>query len=184
MDNNYTKDWVIKRKKGNKLILCRIPLSEKFAESYSMFRITFTESRMLLSVGSWEQVDEDEFWSCKQLSQDTELKNKFFEIAKLHITNDVRQEVSKKVESNVPGTSCLIRTSNKSYIQIGFRKGRNITQINRVCISDRKREEFFETCRRTDDPQATTYYKIRNGYKYFDEWSTFMDEEYKRQINR
>lgn len=181
MDDNYTKEWAVQRKKGNKLILCRIPLTQKIEESYSLFRITYTEFQKFLATGMWNLVDSDEYWSQTTLGTNEDLKRVFFDIAKNHITEKTRKEVSKKVESKVPGTSCLIRSANKTYIQIGFRKGGNHTQINRVCIDNWTREKFFEHCRLTNDPIATTYYKIREGYRYFDYWSEYMDNEYKRQ---
>lgn len=184
VEDNYTKEWAVQRKKGNKLVLFRVPITQEIKESYSLFRITYVEFKQLLATGLWNQVDEFEYVSQATLNTNNDLKTAFFDIAKNHISKSTRKEVSKKVQSDVPGTSCLIRSANKTYIQIGFRKGANHTQLNRVCIDNFTREKFFDDCRYTDDPLATTYYKIRAGYKCFDYWSNFMDKEYERQINK
>lgn len=176
-------EWVVQRLKGNKLHIFRVPTDTKFPLSYSMFRITNSQRLMLLQQGTWVLMDEDEYTS-KSLSlpENIELKNKYNELAKFYVPKEIGQEVVKKVHTDIPGTSCLIRTSTRSCIQIAYRKNDDKTSINRVCISNTRREEFFETCRITNDPNADKYYKIRNGYKYFSYWDKFMDEEYKRQV--
>lgn len=183
MEDNYTKEWVVQRRKGNKLILKRLPLEQKIAESYSMFRITYQEFRDILKTGIWDVVDEDEYWSQSTLKNE-ELKTVFYAVAKNHVTKEMRKEADKRVESTVRGTSCLIRGSDKSYIRIGYRKGRNTTQINRVCIPDYKREEFFQDCKNTDDPLATVHWALRRGYKYFLDWNEYMDKEFERQTTK
>lgn len=180
---NYEEEWVLQRKKGNKLYLYRVPKTQDFPCSYSMFRIPYTEFISLISMFSWEELDTDSFVSENTLSENGELKCKFYDLAKMCVPKSTRQEVTKKVETDVYGTSCLVRSSNYSSIQIAFRKGRNITQINRVCIPDNVRERFFESCRRTNDPLATVYYKIRNGYDEFEYWSDYMNKEYIRQVS-
>lgn len=190
MDNSYmeevkliNKEWVLQKLRGNKLRIIRIPLETSVPASYSMFRIKYSEKLELLRLGKWDLVDEDEYISDSLSNKENlDLKSHYFKLAKTYVSKDTRKEVHKKQISDVRGTSCLIRTSTKSYIQIAYRRNDNRTSINRVCISDTRREEFFETCRNTDDILASKYYKIRNGYKYFDYWNKFMDEEYNRQV--
>lgn len=179
---NYEEEWVLQRTKGNKLYLYRVPKTQDFPCSYSMFRIPYKEFLLLISTFPWKESEKDSFISETTLSKNLELKNKFFDLAKCYVPKSTRQEVTKKVETDVCGTSCLIRSSNHSSIQIAFRKGRNITQINRVCIPDNVRERFFESCRRTNDPLATVYYRIRSGYGEFEYWSDYMNKEYRRQV--
>lgn len=181
---NYKREWTIQRLRGNKLHLFRIPINIKIQENYSMFRITYEDFRNLLSKGSWNLIDLDEYITESiSLDKNSELEKLFSSMARNHSSKNTTN-FTKRVITNVPGTSCLLRTSTKSSIQIAYRKNNNKTQINRVCISDRDREEFFEDCRNTNDPLALTYYKIRCGYRYFDKWNKYMDKEYQRQIQQ
>ena len=85
----------------------------------------------------------------------------------------------KAKESDIPGTSCLVRIHNpQKFIKIAYRKV-NKNYPDSVCITNTEREKFFA------DAKANNGY-VRKGYKYiitetdstFDKWNDFIDQRY------
>lgn len=98
---------------------------------------------------------------------------------------------NKKVKTDVPGTSKLIRSKDKSKIEIAYRvrnksgKLEEYATSNNTCyISIARRELFFKHSKAAGypiiDSRGHAHYLLKVGNPRFKEWSDFMDQEYLR----
>ena len=136
--------FIIQRKKQNIFEISLTPRNTKIIQSYTLLRLTQDEMDEFCKKGLWENVDG--LLRITAMPR-TGVYKLFFELASAKLMNIPRQDVSKKVQSNVPGTSRLVRSSDKTRIYIARRKGNktlNETRINSVCIDNLLREKFFE----------------------------------------
>lgn len=106
--------------------------------------------------------------------------NRFFELIKL---NSVMREAVPNLifDTDIPGTSKIIRSKDKTIIYIARRKD-NKTRINSTCINDTQREKFFEDSKQCHGiPDKNSKYKLdMDDGAIFEKWATFMDNEYFR----
>jgi hypothetical protein len=177
--------WIIRRKQKDLFEIALFPNSTQVIESYTLLKITNEEHEEFVSKGLWENVDG--VLRIRALPRTTIYKL-FFELAAAKLTGKPRIDVSKKVDSNVPGTSRLVRSTDRTKIYIAKRKGNktlNQTRINSVCIDNRLREQFF------DDVKAKHNYlpflgkyELVSGDEDFNKWSAIMDEQYFWQIGK
>lgn len=90
----------------------------------------------------------------------------------------------KEYPSPVDGTACLVRRGN--IIRIAFRRGKNanINTPNRVCISDKDKQSFFNAVRAENNGKEPTKWQLegKSGITLkFNWWNNFIDNEYKEQ---
>ena len=80
-------------------------------------------------------------------------------------------------DSPVSGTACLVRKGD--VIVIAYRRGKNKDRntLNRVCISDTVKQQFFKECKEIHGPT----YNFVSGEARYDYWNEFMDNEFIRQ---
>ena len=84
-------------------------------------------------------------------------------------------------KSPINGTACLIRKND--VIRIAYRKGKqaNITNPNRICISDRDKQSFFNAVRACNPTSIITDWCLTPKDHHFKHWNAFMDNEYQEQ---
>ena len=90
----------------------------------------------------------------------------------------------KSFESHVKGTSVLVHKPSGGTIQVAFRRNRNITNINCVCISDTVREKFFAECKQSKYYKNGRYVISKQDETLYEKWVTYMQDEYVRQYLR
>lgn len=185
---------LLKKLKNNLYLLTECPKSTFVAESFTLIKIPEHERKTLLSLRWLENDTITSTGFVERYMNDTcqhieVIKTYFNEKAKnldkdLVKTNNV---YTKKIISNVVGTSCLIRTSDRSKISIARRKPgkfQDETRINRVCIDDLTRNKFFQDVKvvKCGDPGKGGYY-LSSGMLLFDRWNKLMDEMFLQQIS-
>ena len=175
--------WIIRRKQKDLFEIALFPNSTELIESYTLLKITQEEYDELTKIALWENIDG--ILRTRALPR-TLLYKLFFELAAAKLNGKTRVEVSKKVESNVIGTSRLVRSSDRTKIYIARRKGNktlNQTRINSVCIDNMLREQFFEDVKAKHDYlQFIGKYELLAGDQDFNKWSRIMDEQYFAQV--
>ena len=84
-------------------------------------------------------------------------------------------------KSPINGTACLIRKND--VIRIAYRKGKqaNITNPNRICISDRDKQSFFNAVRACNPTSIITDWCLTPKDHHFKHWNAFIDNEYQEQ---
>lgn len=87
----------------------------------------------------------------------------------------------KEFESPVPGTACLIRVGET--IRISYREGKkaNITSPNKICISDRDKQSFFNAVRACNPTSIISKWVLTPKDHHYKYWNEFIDNEYKEQ---
>ena len=174
--------WVIRRKQKDLFEIALYPNSIEVIESYTLLKITNEEYEEFVSKALWKNIDG--VLRVTAMPRTTVYKM-FYELAAAKLAGKTRYNMTKKVESNVPGTSKLIRTSDKTRIYIARRKGNktyNQTRINSVCINDILRTEFFNDVKAKHNYQPFLgKYELVVGDDDFDKWSRIMDEQYFEQ---
>ncbi len=90
----------------------------------------------------------------------------------------------KEYPSPVDGTACLVRRGN--IIRIAFRTGKNanVNTPNKVCISDKDKQAFFNAVRADNNGREPTKWQLEGKSTLrtkFDWWNSFIDNEYKEQ---
>ena len=95
---------------------------------------------------------------------------------------DVTVKTPKKpaeYPSPVSGTACLIRRNNT--IRIAYREGKkaNINTPNKVCISDKDKQHFFNAVRAANAcTDIFTSWSLDKNSHHYDTWNKFIDDEY------
>ena len=177
--------WIIQRKQKDLFEIGLFPNSTHVIESYTMLQITNEEREEFEKLGLWENIDG--VLRIRALPR-TSVYKLFFELATAKLSGKPRQDVSKKVNSTVPGTSRLVRSSDRTRIYIARRKGNktlNETRINSVCIDNLLREQFFEDVKAKHDYLPFLgKYELYYTDKDFSKWSNIMDSEYFRQLGK
>lgn len=126
---------------------------------------------------------------------DAELFNRFVQRIKLraheheHEAN-FEKVPNKKISVYIPGTSVLIRNTQKTCIWIARRRksASNSTRctINKIFITDLERKAFFDSVNITGGPDAKSgrycLYKGRDSL-YFKYWNDLMNNRYKQFVN-
>lgn len=174
---------VAHRKKDYTIELMDIPINTQIIQSYSLIEINEDEYMELYKCSdSWyRHTDKPNIiWtSCKPR---TKMYNTFMRLATSKSSGIAYEDLGKKFITDIPGTSRLVRSSDKSRIYIAYRKGNktlNQTRINSVCIDNIRREEFFD-----DVKSKHGYlpfigrYELYAGDYAFDKWNRYMDELY------
>ena len=176
----------ILKKSHGKLVLYRKPLISKSDILYSYVKIPMSEKQVsqLLSYLSARGENVSAYNTNNELVIDY---NKYPAIIKqFNACVKVGKErgqfemaPNKKYISNIPGTSVLLRDKKKLVIRIAFRKNNNTTEINRVCISNAMREEFFATVKQTHGrPVTGNYCLYAEDGEPFRYWAEMMDKIY------
>lgn len=175
--------WIIRRKQSDIFEIALFPNSTQVKESYTLLKISEEERKEFEQIALWENVDG--VLRVRAMPR-TSVYKLFFELAASKLIGKPRYDVSKKIESNVPGTSRLVRSSDRTRIYIARRKGNktlNQTRINSVCIDNLLREQFFEDVKAKHNylPFLGKYELVHTDTD-FSKWSDIMDNEYFKQL--
>lgn len=169
--------WAIQREKNNIVYLRSVP-KNSFINSYTCLELTDSEFEEFITIPGWANIPEGGYSNTFA----DKIKSRFFSLAKSKgVTSN--GDYTKKIISSVIGTSCLLRTADKRKIWIARRKQgstQNETRINRVCIDNNCREDFFNDIRGN---RLNRFYLVDADKELFQKWSKYMDKEYMRQIN-
>lgn len=186
--------WALQRNKKNKLVL--LTMNEPVKYSYVRIPLTEEQARKTIKFSKdWKLVSKLNYEELELKKGDEKydvLLKRFFEIVKEH-KNELETPLNKKFVTDVDGTGKLVRSKDRKTIYIARRlnkktgKIRNITEVNAVCISDFDRDLFFKDCREIYGllPEGSIYKltPLLNEEK-FKVWTSFMDREYKNQLER
>lgn len=127
----------------------------------------------------------DASWSLVSSCDHLEVVNSTDDTTQL--SEDTTSEVldGESFESNISGSSRLIRTREKIFIV--FRKGtdsRNKTQPDSVCVDDYTKRTFFDYVTKLSTFDGSKYViSVAESPEAYKTWSKFIDEEYSRQRN-
>lgn len=105
--------------------------------------------------------------------------------------NEQEKVTNKRVRTDVPGSSKLVRSKDKQTIEIARRKTRKDGKVeewatsNNTCyISNADRESFFYSVKYAGnqyiDDRGHWHFVLYYGDISFDYWARFMDMEYNR----
>lgn len=120
-----------------------------------------------------------------QYSGNDEVHQLWKEIAVEHSKTTPKDfiDVSAEFESDISGSSCLIRDPNKHIIRIALRNGDDKVTINRICIDNSIRERFFSDVKTTKYFFKNKKYAMNtedlNIYTY---WSKYMNTSFINQF--
>jgi hypothetical protein len=174
--------YVAKRGKNNKITLfCTQAVIDN---SYTCLCLTQDEFMHFLDLTDWQVMFDGAYGAdaIYTASFNGAVKEYFYNLAKIKV-GGTPVNYAKRINSNVAGTSCLVRSQDKTRIWIAQRKAgnsQNITSINRVCIDDATRGSFF---RDVNSIYRGATYTLSINDRYFSYWNTFMNEEFIRQAN-
>lgn len=177
--------WILCLKKNNILVLrrvshkvdysySRIPLTDKQAEN----TLKFSNHWVPVSLGTEYVLNKD-----ADPNMYDKLYRRFHEVVKEH-KDELEVVPNKKVKTIPGGTSKLVRNTSKSSIHIARRRKTECTTINVVCIDDAHRDMFFKDSRNCHGRPADggIYFICDEDGVTFQNWSTYMDNEYARQV--
>ena len=164
------------KKEKNKIQILRV--SEDFQDTYNLVHVygaPFTPS--ILSIK--EVLKDHKLYPV--LSAHFLLVNLFLE--RIEVPN-------KRVVTDRPGTSKLIRKKDHSFIEIAYRRKNKAGEYEKTAcspntcyIDNELRERFFRAVKRHGVVESGKYgdrYALFDGDQTFAEWSMFMDKEYTR----
>lgn len=166
-------------RKDNKIILYNH--SDKIVESYILINATADEYTELLgSSSSWNKCPEGLYIEYNEKTAAASIYNK---IALNHnVYNISTRNISKNYVSEVPGTAVLVRLNKDGLIQISYRKN-NKCNLNRICISDQTKRNFFKSCRAGKYYKETGKYAIcREDTELYNYWGGVMNDIYNYSI--
>ena len=180
---------VAHRKKDYTIELKNVPQNTVVSQSFELIELSYDEYLELYSASpEWYKNSAKpniEWTVCKP---NTKIYKVFIKFATCKTSGIPKHSYGKKYITDVPGTSRLVRSSDKSRIYIAYRTGKktfNETRINSVCIDNFQREEFF------DDVKAKHgYLPFIGRYELtakdcaFNKWSSLMDRMYMREVTR
>ena len=180
---------VAHRKKDYTIELMSVPDSTIISQSFELIELSYDEYLELYAASSqWYKNSAKpniEWTTCKP---HTKIYQTFIKMATCKTSDVPKHSYGKKYITDVPGTSRLVRSFDKSRIYIAYRKGQktlNQTRINSVCIDNFQREEFFD-----DVKSKHGYlpfigkYELVAGDSAFNKWSALMDKMYMREVRR
>ena len=157
----------------------------KELESYSLLKISILELLQILKHASEKDISFNENSLTISFKNNKEVHTNFKAIANEHKTKHPNTflDVSKKFNSTIVGTSVLVRDPEKHLIWIAKRKGNDLQNINRICITDKTREKFFQ------DVKVCKYFLENKKYimdtrdnDIYSYWSKYMNNSYIEQL--
>ena len=179
----------ILKRKNKKLVLKKIISENTYDEckfSYSRIYLTDKEVEGLLNwlISKGQSKNILELWNVSgtlqiDYKQYPQVLTSFMRKVSEAKTNGKFEKVPNKVvPNNISGTSALLRNSDQTVIKIVWRK-RNKDEINKVCISDGLKEQFFKKSIQLHGRPADKNYCIyvEDG-KEFQYWSKLMNDIY------
>lgn len=188
--------WVLRRLKGKKLVLqqvaedtgvysyTRIPLTDEQAQRtlvYSKYWEKSLGNNDLLPSYKLERVyDEEKF---------DKLVNRFLAVLREHKESIVKTKKHEKYETDIPGTSRIVMSPDRTRLHIARRQNKktgkvnNFTYINSVCVDDKTRTKFFNQSKQYHGVPNNPMYCIYKGDPTFDEWVEYIRKEYERLQN-
>lgn len=172
-----------RRIKGKKIVLTHEESNE--IESYTLLHLNPLEVRLLLQEANAlqleERVDGDLLYF--QYKHNDTFDQLFKKFAQEHAANSpLFLDVTKKYESKVVGKSVLVRNPDTHIIKIAFRKDNNENGINRICIDDNRRIQFFKDCRKTSHFPVDGKFEMLKSDADYDYWSRYMNSRYVKDV--
>ena len=184
----------ILKRENNVLVLTKIPSDKNFNElkySYSRIPMSDTDTENLLK---WlkDKGEEDIVFNFMKNGK-TEIDPKkypevlqsFFKKIAIAKENGNYEDVPNKVlDSDIPGTSALLRNKDKTVIKI-VRRRDDKTKLNKVCISNAIRENFFRDAKALHGRPVSGNYciYIEDGEAFY-YWNNLMDNIYYNLYNK
>lgn len=153
-------------------------------ESFSLLKLNIIEFIKLYSIAMVNNMVIEETLDNSiviKYSGDDTLHQCWKELAMNHKTANPSNftDVSKSFKSEIEGTSVLIRDPIKEIIRIAKREGNDTDTINRICISNKDREDFFYSAKRSKYFNDTGKYAISSDdAKIYEYWSIRMNNAY------
>lgn len=173
---------IAQKKKGKIIELYRGEVNE--IESFTLLIISQEEMNELIACSNSWETKGNKLISKYESNDDLDKKWKDIAVAHSKVANEFR-DVSKVYKTDIYGTSMLIRDPGTHVIRIALRNGNKECTINKICLSDMRRDNFFADCKKS-------YYFNKNkkyAIDYHDEelynyWSKYMNEAYKKGVNK
>lgn len=148
-------------------------------ESFTLLHIDNDDLNRLLKVGEWKMNPDKSLEAVCKYGDELDMMWK--DIATEHqkcMKNF--QDVSRVYKSNVSGTSALFRDNEAHVIKICYRK-ENKDKINKVCIDNDRRDQFFRDCKKSKYFKETNKYGISlDDEMLYTYWSDYMNTLYLR----
>lgn len=154
-------------------------------ESFTMLKLSLAEAYQLLQSAGYEN---------EELMLDNSIVIKYSgndqthqlwkDLAVNHCKENPKDffDVSKKFDTKIPGSSCLVRDAKNHIIRIAKREGNDEVTINRLCIDDTTRERFFADSKRCTMFKTMKKYAIdTQDLEIYTYWSKYMNSMFMAQ---
>lgn len=154
-------------------------------ESFSLLKLNLIEAINLFNKGSEIEYTLDNSIVIKYSGNDS-VHQYWKELAIAHRASNPTDfiDVSKSFKSTTPGTSVLIRDPIKQIIRIAKRNGDDTNTINRICIDDKDRENFFYDSKKSKYFLTNKKYAIdKEDSKLYKNWAIKMNNTYLYELN-
>lgn len=153
-------------------------------ESYTLLRLSDAEAEQMTKAANWKAEGNQLVASYESGDAlDTLWKDFAAEHQKKHPENF--KDVTRRFKAEYPGTSCLVRKPDQHIIYIVLRNDDNTNAINRICLDDQRRNQFFRDVRNSESHKQTGRWALKlsdgEAYTY---WSRYMNDVYNRCIER
>lgn len=176
-----TKIWTVQRKRGNKMYLMPVNGDCEVIESYTLLTLNPAQYLALYKSANWKLCDGTADVLETTYTKDSEVLKLFNDLAR---TKRI-VPVNKRFDTDVKGTSKLVRNAEKTVIYIVRRNGIDKTSINSVCINDLQRTAFFEDVKTARASMFCDKYCLTPQDKpMFAMWDKIMNAEYFKQLRR
>jgi len=174
---------IAKRMKDYRLMLSEGRITGK--ESFSCLNISIQESNELMKCSNKWESKGNSLMTTYEYNDD--LDKTFKKIALEHKKQSPESftDVSKRYTSTIPGSSLLIRDPVNHVIRIALRRKDQLCSINVLCIDNRRREMFFNDCKKSKLFKQSKIYGIDSRdeeiYSYWSEEinSCYLEESKK-----